>query len=129
MQITGVSLEIRVADEFAPLTTPGCIIKVKQVSLAFECSAEPTHAGLVLISDQVFLAFACLEHESMLIAARRMLDRDRAELERRRHSWTWARVGHPQLPIEPLRTGAAAQRLVEKARAWADRTNAGRDRR
>jgi hypothetical protein len=109
-----------VADELGPLTTPGCIVKVKHVSLAFECSAEPTHAGLVLINDQVFLAFACIEHKSRLIAPRRMLDRDRAELERRRHSWTWARVGHPPLPIEPLRTGAAAYRLVEKARAWAD---------
>jgi hypothetical protein len=114
-------LEIRLADEFAPLTTPGCIVKVKQVSLAFECSAEPTHAGLVLINDQAFLAFACREHRSGLIAPRRMLDRDRAELERRRHSWTWARVGHPPLPIEPLGIGAAAHRLVEKARAWAAR--------
>jgi hypothetical protein len=50
-----------------------------------------------------------------------MLDRDRAELERRRHSWMWARVGHPPLPIDALRSGAAAHRLVEKARAWADR--------
>jgi hypothetical protein len=113
--------EMPVPDDLAPLTTPGCIVKVKQVSLAFECSAEPTHVGLLLINDQVFLAFACLEHKSMLIAARRRLDRDRAELERRRHSWTWARVGHPPLPIEPLRTGAAAHRLVAKARAWANR--------
>jgi hypothetical protein len=112
---------IPVPDDLAPLTTPGCVVKVRQVSLAFECSAEPTHAGLVLINDQVFLAFACLEHKSRLIAARRMLDRDHAELERHRHSWTWARVGHPPLPIEPLRTGAAAHRLVEKARAWAER--------
>ena len=108
-------------DDLAPLTSPGCVVRVRQVSLAFECGAEPTHAGLVLINDQVFLAFACLEHKSRLIAARRMLDRDRAELERRRHSWTWARGGHPPLPIEPLRTGAAAHRLVEKARAWAER--------
>jgi len=53
------------------------------------------------------------------MAPRRMPDRDRAGLERCRHSWTWARVGHPPLPIEPLRTGTAAQRLVQKARAWA----------
>jgi hypothetical protein len=117
--------ENQVADELAPLATPGCIVKVKQVSLAFECRAEPTHAGLVLINDQVFLAFVCMEHKSRLIASRRMLDRDRAELERRRHSWLWARVGHPPLPIEPLQTGAAAHRLVEKARAWADRAAAG----
>jgi hypothetical protein len=32
--------------------TPDCIVKVKQVSLTFECSTEPTHAGLVLIDDQ-----------------------------------------------------------------------------
>jgi len=60
----------------APLTTPGCIVKVKHMSLAFECSAEPTHAGLVLINDQVFLAFACLEHKPRLIAARRMREPD-----------------------------------------------------
>jgi hypothetical protein len=93
----------------------------RTVSLAFECRAEPTHAGLIMINDEVFLAFACPEHRSRLIAPRQMLDRDRAELERRRNSWTWTRVGHPPLPIEPLRTGAAAHRLVEKARAWAAR--------
>jgi DNA-binding MarR family transcriptional regulator len=72
-----------------------------------------------MINDGVFLAFACPEHKSSLIGARRMLGRDRAELERRRHSWTWARVGHPSLPIEPLASGAAARRLVEKARVCA----------
>jgi hypothetical protein len=77
-----------VTHDLAPVTTPGCIVKVRKVSLAFECSAEPTHAGLVLINDQVFIAFACLEHRSRLIAPRRMRDRDRAELERRCHSWT-----------------------------------------
>jgi hypothetical protein len=72
----------------APLPTPGCIAKVKQVSPAFDCIAEPTHAGLLLINDQVFLAFTCLDHKSMLIAARLMLDLDRAELERhRRLAW------------------------------------------
>jgi hypothetical protein len=75
-----------VADELAPLTTPGCIVTVKHVSLAFECNAEPTHASLVLINEQVFLVFACLEHKSRLIATRRMLDRDSAELERRRNT-------------------------------------------
>ncbi len=111
--------EKRMTDRFAPLTTPGCIVKARTVSLAFECRAEPTHAGLITVNDEVFLAFACPEHKSSLIAARRMLGRDRAELERRRHSWTWARVGHPPLPIDPLATGAAARRLVEKARVWA----------
>jgi hypothetical protein len=62
-----------------------------------------------------------LEHKSRLIAPRRMFDRDRAELERRRHSWTSARVGHPPLPIEPIRIGATAHRLIEQARAWAER--------
>jgi hypothetical protein len=88
--------EMPVPDDLEPLTTPAASSRSS------------------LINDQVFLAFACLEHESMLIAARRMLDRDRAELERRRHGWTWARVGHPPLPIEPLRTGAAAHRLVAR---------------
>jgi hypothetical protein len=78
-------------EEFAPLTTPGCIVKTRTVSLAFECRAEPSRAGLIMIDDEV-LAFVCSEHKSTLIAPRRMLDRDRAELERRRHSWTWARA-------------------------------------
>jgi hypothetical protein len=111
--------------EFAPITTPGCIVKSRIVALVVECDAEPTHAGLVMLDDKVFLAFACAEHAPRLIAARRMLDRDRAELERRRHSRLWARAGHPPLPIESLRTGAAAQRLVEKARAWAARHPSG----
>jgi hypothetical protein len=105
-------------DEFAPVSTPGCIVKIRTVSLAFECRTAPTHAGLIMLDDQAFLAFACPEHKSSLIAPRSMLDRDRAELERRRHSWLWARAGHPPLPIDPLRTGAAAHRLVEKVRAW-----------
>jgi hypothetical protein len=90
------------SDDLAPVTTPGCIVKVKQVSLAFGCRAEPTHAGLVLISDQVFLAFACLEHKSRLIAPRRTLDRDRAELERRRHSWGRQRRAHQRVSCSPL---------------------------
>jgi hypothetical protein len=106
-------------EELAPLTTPGCIVKTRTVSLAFACRAEPTHASLIMIDDEVFLAFACLEHKSKLIAPHRMLDRDRAELERRRHSWEWAPAGRPPLPIESFRSGAAAHRLVEKARAWA----------
>jgi hypothetical protein len=42
---------------------PDCIVEVQHVPLTFECCAELAHAGLVLIDDQVFLAFACLEHE------------------------------------------------------------------
>ncbi|WP_448608593.1 hypothetical protein [Geodermatophilus sp. URMC 60] len=61
--------------------------EAEHVSLAFECRAEPAHAGLVLIDDRAFLAFACPEHESRLIAARRRLDRDRAGLGRRRRCW------------------------------------------
>jgi hypothetical protein len=90
--------------------------------LAFERRAEPTPAGLIKIDAEVFLAFACAEHKSRLIALLRMLDRDRAELERRRHSWKWARAGSPTAADgAPLGTGAAAQRLVEQARAWAAR--------
>jgi hypothetical protein len=43
-------------EEFAPLTTPGCIVKTRTVSLAFECRAEPTRAGLIMIDDEVFLS-------------------------------------------------------------------------
>jgi hypothetical protein len=108
---------------------PDCIVEVQHVPLTFECCAELAHADLVLINAQVFLAFACLEHESGRIAARRRLDRDPAGLERRHRCWTWARVGHPPLPMKPLRTGTAAQRLVREARAWAaDRAEDGRPR-
>ena len=107
--------------DYSPITTPGCIVKTTYVSLAYSCRATPTHAGLVMLGPdkRVYLAFACTEHAGQLIAARQLLDRDRAELDRRRHSVDWARVGHPPLPIDPLAAGAAARRLVERARAWA----------
>jgi hypothetical protein len=42
-------------EEFAPLTTPGCIIKTDTVSLAFrvQSRAHP-HAGLIVINDEAF---------------------------------------------------------------------------
>jgi hypothetical protein len=110
-----------VVTEYSPISTPGCIVRVKYVSLAYACRAEPTHAGLLRLGDRVFLAFACAEHAGRLIAPRVMLDRDRTELGRRRHSTEWARVGHDPLPIDPLAIGAAASRLIERAQAWAVR--------
>ncbi|OLT12918.1 hypothetical protein BJF78_23200 [Pseudonocardia sp. CNS-139] len=63
--------------------------------------------------------FTCAHHTDEVIAARPLLDRDRAELTRRRDRATSVRAGHRHPPVEPLRVGTAALRLVEDARAWA----------
>jgi hypothetical protein len=69
------------------------------------------------------LGFACGHHADQLIAARPLLPRDRDVLERRceKHRtevagrrWTGEQEG-------PLARGAAAERLVERAKAWAER--------
>ena len=89
------------------------------------CPAEPTMAGLWYAAHgrTVWLGFACPEHAEQLIAARPLLPRDRDALERRRdrrstelsgRRWAGEREG-------PLARGVAAERLVERARAWAER--------
>lgn len=77
----------------SPIATPGCIVKVKYVSLV-SCRAGPTHAGLVLINERAYLAFACADHGRELIASRSLLPR------------TDAGGSAPR--------GAAAHRLVER---------------
>jgi hypothetical protein len=87
------------------------------------CHAEPTMAGLLFSSQgrTVWLAFACDRHGDDLIARRSLLPRDRHVLNRRRdtrrtelagHRWAGAQEG-------PLARGAAADRLIERANAWA----------
>jgi hypothetical protein len=64
----------------------------------------------------VWWAFACPEHAHELIAARPLLDRDHAELARRRdlrEHWT------PGRGVEPLAIGRPATELVERAQRWA----------
>ncbi|WP_232661256.1 hypothetical protein [Pseudonocardia sp. TRM90224] len=112
-----------IGDRFGEASTVVCVAERHDRARVADRAAQlPRHARALLTElDPPAAEQLRIEHKSRLIAARRMLDRDRAELERRRHSWTWARVGHPPLPIEPLRTGVAAHRLVEKARTWAER--------
>ncbi len=74
------------------------------------CRHIPTWAGLrwypYPAPGSVWLAFTCDTHVDQVEAARPLLDRDRAELQRRRD--------HPR-QVQPLATGAAGRRLVERA--------------
>jgi hypothetical protein len=89
------------------------------------CGAEPTRVGLWYSRQgrTAWLAFACDEHSSDLIAPRELLPRDRDALNRRRdkrrtqlagHRWAGEKEG-------PLARGSAAERLIERAQACAER--------
>jgi hypothetical protein len=89
------------------------------------CEAEPSMAGLWFAAHgrTVWLGFACEQHADHLIAARPMLPRDRDVLLRRCDQrrtelagkrWAVEREG-------PLARGAAAERLVQQAKTWAER--------
>jgi hypothetical protein len=89
------------------------------------CEFEPVVAGLWYAAHgrTAWLGFACDQHADQLIAARPLLPRDRDALERRRaqrrtevagQRWSGEQEG-------PLARGAAAERLVERAKAWAAR--------
>ena len=87
------------------------------------CQTEPTVAGLWFAAHgrTAWLGFACDRHAESLVAARWLLPRDRDVLARRRDKHRtelagkrWA--GEPQ---GPLARGAEAERLIERARAWA----------
>lgn len=82
----------------------------------------PTWAGLVYghSSATLWWAFACERHVAHLYAPRCLLDRDRAELERRRAEQERALAGHSFQRTEPLATGAAAKRLLRRAIAYHD---------
>jgi hypothetical protein len=87
------------------------------------CGAEPTRAGLWFSrqSRTAWLAFACDRHADDLIALRQLLPRDRDALNRRRHKHRTELAGHRWAGEQegPLARGAAAERLVERAKAWA----------
>ena len=93
------------------------------------CGREPVVAGLWYAAHgrTVWLGFACEQHVAQLIAARALLPRDRDALSRRRDKrrtelsgrrWAGEQEG-------PLARGAAAERLVERAAAWAQRHPSG----
>jgi hypothetical protein len=89
------------------------------------CGREPVVAGLwyAAYGRTVWLGFACEQHAGQLVAARALLPRDRDTLHRRRdrhrpelagRRWAGEQEG-------PLARGAAAERLIERAQAWAQR--------
>ena len=89
------------------------------------CPAEPTVAGLWWSAHgrTVWLAFACPAHADELIAPRPLKPRDRDALSRRRDKRRTQMAGHRWAGEQegPLARGAAAERLVERANAWAER--------
>ena len=89
------------------------------------CGAEPTRAG-VWHSRQgrtAWLAFACDQHSSDLIAPRELLPRDRDALDRRRDKRRTQLAGHRWAGEQegPLARSSAAERLIERAQACAER--------
>jgi hypothetical protein len=65
----------------------------------------------------VWWAFACAAHVEYLTAARALLDRDRAELARRRRP----REDRDGATVGPVATGRQARELIARARRWAER--------
>ena len=90
-----------------------------------DCQAQPTVAGLWYAAHgrTAWLGFACDQHAVELIAARPLLPRDRDVLERRRAQHRTEMAGRRWAGEQegPLARGAAAERLVERAKAWAER--------
>jgi hypothetical protein len=112
---------------FSSIDTPGCVVSVSgYLGTPTNCPGLPTHAGLVFFESPrpaVWLVFVCTAHRGQVIAARPLLDRDRAELEHRRGAQRNALAGRaPYARLEPLALGTQARRLVEQARVWAART-------
>ncbi|HEY0814582.1 MAG TPA: hypothetical protein VGE11_14985 [Pseudonocardia sp.] len=72
-------------------------------------------------SRTVWLGFACARHADDLIAPRPLLPRDRDALRRRRDQHRTEMAGQRWAGEQegPVARGAAAERLVERARAWA----------
>ncbi len=87
------------------------------------CPEEPTVAGLWFAqhSRTAWLGFACRRHADDLIAPRPLLPRDRDALHRRRDQHRTEMAGQRWAGEQegPVARGAAAERLVELARAWA----------
>ena len=87
------------------------------------CEAEPVYAGLWYAAHgrTVWLGFACHRDVDQLIAPRLLLPRDRDVLNRRRDRRRTEMAGKRWAGEQegPLARGAAAQRLVDRAKAWA----------
>jgi hypothetical protein len=89
------------------------------------CHAEPVVAGLWFAAHgrTAWLGFACDRHAPELIAPRPLLPRDRNVLERRRDRHRTELAGRRWAGEQegPLARGAAAEKLVERAKAWTER--------
>ncbi len=89
------------------------------------CQAEPTMAGLWFSPHgrTVWLGFACDRHADTLVAPRLLLPRDRDALARRRGKRRTELAGQRWAGEQegPLARGVAAERLIRRAKAWADR--------
>ncbi len=82
------------------------------------CIAAPVWAGLVyyqLPRPTLWWAFTCDVHVAHLHAPRRLLDRDRAELARRREHRELALAGRPYEPVNALATGYSAKQPLIRA--------------
>jgi|SRR4051794_33501868 hypothetical protein len=88
------------------------------------CQTEPTVAGLWYAPQgrTAWLCFACQSHAGDLIAPRPLLPRDRDVLDRRRDKRRTQLAGKRWAGEQegPLARGAAAERLVKRAKAWAE---------
>jgi len=89
------------------------------------CGREPVVAGLWYAAHgrTVWLGFACQQHAEQLVAPRALLPRDRDALHRRREQHRTELAGQRWAGEQegPLARGAAAERLIERALAWAQR--------
>jgi hypothetical protein len=96
------------------------------LSAPSHCSVEPTVVGLLIFRRPdgrraVWLGFACNQHADQLLAARPLLPRDYDVLARRRDKLRTELAGRRWAGEQegPLARGAEADRLVERALAWA----------
>lgn len=75
-------------------------------------------AGLIYYEDprpNLFWSFTCDQHVGHLHAARQLLDRDRAEISRRREQSALAMAGRRFEHTDALATGQDARRRIVRA--------------
>jgi hypothetical protein len=91
------------------------------------CAGRPTHCGVRLHRPperrqlECWLVFACRDHIGEIDAARPLLPRDEALLQRWSEQRDRALAGRRWERPQPLATGADAKTLYERALAWAAR--------
>lgn len=82
------------------------------------CPLPPVWAGVIYFPSPppgaACWTFTCDAHRDNLTGARELLERDRAELRRRRDNEQSGLKGGPYVPTKPLATGAAAKRLMRR---------------